>query len=1352
MKAKLPTQYSRWLTPFVALGVAGHLAANPSGLVVKSGSASAQSTSSQLTITTAPLTLLNWGSFNIANGETTTFVQPSANSVVFNAIGGANPSQIFGNLNANGTVILANAHGFYFGPNSYVNIGGNFVATTAPLPSDPGLGGSWAFTGAPPLACIVNYGQISTGQGHSLFLIAEDIENHGGLNAPGGNVGLYAGQNVLLSEQADGRGLSATVTLPAGSVDNEGRITADAGSIALNAQVVNQNGVIQADSVREQNGTIELVVSSQLTLGPNSQILARGDDSSSASPGGSVTIKSGDSFADSVGSQIITTGGAQGGNGGSVEISAPNILSLNSSMNAGAQAGSTGGQLFLDPANITLGTSGAGSAGSGTVTSGSGAGTTLALNVNSAFASMNFSDITLQATANITLASGTAWNLSTSTGEKSGLLTLQAGGDIIFNNGSEIVDANNWSVTLQAGVNFGTGMVQPGVGSIYLNGGSSGTFNGTVQTSAGNVTMTAGEDILVGTGAIRTVGGGNISLQAISDDINAGTANNGYQFAIFGTTVSSTLGGIATAAGGNVTLQAGYDIISTPIVPANTPPGASGAYGSQPGNVTLIAGNQIIGNYTLANGVGTMLAGVQIQNGQVTQILNPNADVGSPTSPVALSLIAGSWNVWAADNIYIQEVRNPDGTFDGNNLSVPAGEFPGDTGDSTVPAHSAFLFNYAPNAAANFWAGNSITLAGNNLPRDIGENQTMPPVYPPILTLDAGSGGITIGNSIILYPSSQGALQITTTAGGNLVGALQSLALTGITMSDSGLPGYSDFLTGHASTPWHINNPNPVVVNISGDIDSFGLTVPTFAQITVAGSTYNFGFQGQNLSPAQTTSINVAGGLTYRSDVTSVTLATPLPAALFSPALSGDQEVAENLLYDAATDTLSFHGAMTVAEETFLLNPFELVLNSSGKPELGANGQPITEPLVLTATQQAAIQQLYTTSQTATLGAGEGLALAGAGNFVISAGSIDLGTSGGIQVLEPNSALAAISPYGADLAIITSGSLDMTSSKIVDEGLQGNVQLNIGNTLDVGNEFTPFGSSSVGKGIFTTSGGGISITAIGDVDVDGSRIATYDGGNINILSTTGDVDAGSGGVGVVNVQGVRLNPKTGQLIAYEDSTPGSGILATTLPGTPALLGNITINTPKGSINASAGGIIQLPLNGVSSQDNSITLNAGQDINAFGSGIIGANLHINAGGSVNGILVSTGEIDVAAAVNANVTAFARGDVTINASGTVSGTVITSGSANVTGESITASLISQSVTTSGNSTTSTIGVPQSNVAKEDAKVADDASTSVVKSDDTAGDDDNKKKKNKNITLAQRAGRVTVIMPGKNNTVHP
>ena len=251
-----------------------NLFANPTGLTVVSGSATAQQSGSQLNVTTSQSALLNWSSFNIQQGETTTFIQPSVNSVVLNEIGGANPSQIFGNLNANGTVILANANGFYFGPNSMIKVGGSFIATTAPLTPDMGADSAWTFTGMPPTASIVNYGQIQAGGGKSLFLIAEQIDNHGELNAPGGDIGLCAGQSVLVSERPDGRGLSATVKVPCGSVNNFGQITADAGTIALQAQVVNQNGIIQADSIQNQNGVIEFVASDSLNLGANSQILA----------------------------------------------------------------------------------------------------------------------------------------------------------------------------------------------------------------------------------------------------------------------------------------------------------------------------------------------------------------------------------------------------------------------------------------------------------------------------------------------------------------------------------------------------------------------------------------------------------------------------------------------------------------------------------------------------------------------------------------------------------------------------------------------------------------------------------------------------------------------------------------------------------------------------------------------------------------------------------------------------------------------------------------------------------------------------------------------------------------------
>ena len=173
----------------------------------------------------------------------------SASSIVWNRINGQSPSQIYGSLQANGVVVLLNSSGFYFGPNSYVSAAGLVVSTANCTPPQNG-GGSWEFNGPPPLASIVNYGQIKIGNGGDCYFIADKVENHGTIEAPGGNIGFAAGQTVTLSERPDGRGMSMQVTLPQGSVDNYGNVVANGGTIALHARVVNQNGLVQANSVR----------------------------------------------------------------------------------------------------------------------------------------------------------------------------------------------------------------------------------------------------------------------------------------------------------------------------------------------------------------------------------------------------------------------------------------------------------------------------------------------------------------------------------------------------------------------------------------------------------------------------------------------------------------------------------------------------------------------------------------------------------------------------------------------------------------------------------------------------------------------------------------------------------------------------------------------------------------------------------------------------------------------------------------------------------------------------------------------------------------------------------------------
>ena len=77
----------------------------------------------------------------------------------------------------------------------------------------------------------------------------------------------------------------------------------------------------------------------------------------------------------------------------------------------------------------------------------------------------------------------------------------------------------------------------------------------------------------------------------------------------------------------------------------------------------------------------------------------------------------------------------------------------------------------------------------------------------------------------------------------------------------------------------------------------------------------------------------------------------------------------------------------------------------------------------------------------------------------------------------------------------------------------------------------------------TVSGGGnINVVAGGDVNVDGSRIAAYDGGNVFVESLRGNVNAGTGGSGSVLVSKPYLT-KNGQVQELNDVIPGSGVLA-----------------------------------------------------------------------------------------------------------------------------------------------------------------------------------------------------------------
>jgi len=261
--------------------------ANPQGLTVTSGKATVTTSGNVETITQGTdKAILNWGSFNIGDGETTNFVQPSAGSVALNRIGGNSPSQILGMLNANGQIILVNPNGVFFGKNSTTNAAG-LIASTADINANNFAKGYNIFSNAGKngSASIVNQGTITAKNGGLVALVAPGVRNDGIITANvssktgiGGAVVLGAGNsfdihfngNTLYgfnvnkpatqhATDQNGNPMTAAIT-NTGTVKGETVLMTVRAASNLLDNSINNTGLIQATSVRKEGGTIVLDV------------------------------------------------------------------------------------------------------------------------------------------------------------------------------------------------------------------------------------------------------------------------------------------------------------------------------------------------------------------------------------------------------------------------------------------------------------------------------------------------------------------------------------------------------------------------------------------------------------------------------------------------------------------------------------------------------------------------------------------------------------------------------------------------------------------------------------------------------------------------------------------------------------------------------------------------------------------------------------------------------------------------------------------------------------------------------------------------------------------------------------
>ncbi|MDB6129585.1 MAG: hypothetical protein JWM04_692, partial [Verrucomicrobiales bacterium] len=536
--------------------------------------------------------------------------------------------------------------------------------------------------------------------------------------------------------------------------------------------------------------------------------------------------------------------------------------------------------------------------------------------------------------------------------------------------------------------------------------------------------------------------------------------------------------------------------------------------------------------------------------------------------------------------------------------------------------------------------------------------------------------------------------------------------------------------------------------NIAGDVDNVRLQIPKMAKVTIGGDALNFFYTGQNLRAVDVTEINIAGQYKSRGDRTAITVRNQLDLSIFDPHITINPELGAKLTYNPLTGQLIFQGKMTVDERNFLLNPQVKATDVLGNVRLDINGLPILTHAVFASA--VTVNTLFDSTQDVPSFPTQngGIFIGGPGKLLVSANKMDLGITAGIRsvvtALNPN--LARLGNKGASIQITLASDLDMTSSQISSfDG--GDISIVSGGRLSIGSQ-EQFTSDDTPKGIYTGHGGNLSVVAAGDINIKGSRVATYDGGNITVTSQNGSVDAGEGAKGFFSIVTQQYNPVTHQIENRNDKFFGSGIIALTRQDSFTKVGDITVKA-KQDIKANSGGILQLAFNASDRSHSTVSLDAGQNIEANESGILGANVNLKAGGDIAGLVIANQNINIDARQNINVTAVASGGVAITSGGSVSGTIVGGGNVSVAGDSISASVISASgnASTSGDSVAAKVGGFNGVAAPAAQQTTTETEKAVEKATRPDDLDDNNKNKGmakKGPVLSKSTGRVTVILP--------
>jgi len=1287
-------------------------------------------------------TIINWNGFNVDFGSSLNFLFSMAGgSVLNNDISGA-ASNIFGSIFSNGYVFLINPAGINIGASASINVAG-FLASSLNISNANFISGNYVFENGAQAGTVINEGTITTQPGGFVALLGSSVANSGSIIADLGSIVLASGEKMTLTFDPNGlinlvvdEALASKVTDAQDAILNSGILKAAGGKIILHAEavndlftyLVNNTGIIEATSVVNRNGVIELVAvggaisntgiidASGSVENPNGgtinilgdviehagSILANAFSQGTAgnidvislygtyllsgsvisargigelSQGGNIYVNALYGSTDFQQDALIDISGGLTGNGGTLDLSAfGGDLHVGGTVYQVVADGYTGGLVIFDPdGNITISTNQI------------LAGDILLLSNGGIIINNN---IIVQSTGGTITVVTDANNTN-----DDGVFTMNSGSKLLAFNGVTIDGSSAAAATLRE-ISTTNGQILIGTNrafdSVTINGGNIGV---PYLSAPGGITVMANNGISISNnpnvGVFYEIEStnGNVFLNADADGNGSGTftmANNsgilaGGNIEIYGSGNTTIRNVSATGIASQVIIGTGASTSFNNITLAGLTQGNGGvtvnAFNnlSVNNNVQSVAGNinlNAVNNVSISSNTTVQSTG----GGNITILANSDGDTSGNFSMANNSSVitnGGDISVSGRSNI---TVRTLDAGTGNVSVTSTAGSILDDNDNTTKITGDAVTLT-AANAIGQNSGNNDIDLSANSL------NAT------------ASNGLIRATNDKALIVNSA-----SSTNGSVTIGAAGNLTVTNASATGTGTNDINLTATTGDLTLGTVNAENTVTVNATAGniLDDGNQATAVFGSSVNMTATGNIGSVAANGDVDISSTTNI-GALTSSGN-----------GDIFARISGGGANLTGADFVTAGSVTVTTEGTSSVTGATGY-NNFSMIA-TSGNLEVGTVSA--TNTVILAAsngdvTDTNADSSVTGSTVNITAGGADGDIGTTTNKINTTAGTLNLtgAGTGDVFVTESNGVTVGATTGSGNINV-TSTTGDLTLGTISTTGnitltalagdLLGGVASSVAGAIvnliaggadgDVGQTGAAINTTATTLNLTGTGTGEINVTESNGATVG----ATTDSGNINVTTTTGDLS-----VGTVSTTGnMTLSALAGDILDATSNLVGN-IINLIAGGADGDIGTTTnkINTTAGTLNltgAGTGDVFVTESNGVTvgattgsgninvtsttgdltlgtiSTTGNITLTAlaGDLLGGVASSVAGAIVNLIAGGA-DGDVGQTGAAINTTATTLNLTGTGTGEINVTESnGATVGATTDSGNINVT----------------------------------------------------------------------------------------